>query len=235
MRFLLKFYKDGYISYTSHLDMLRLFKRSFKRVGIKLQYSQGFNPHPKMSFAQPLSLGYLSTSEYLEFETMEDFNADEIKEKLNDIMPEGLGILKCCQIPTGGKTMAALVEFGDYEILIPCEKRSEEELNQLVSDFINQDHIIIKKIQKKTGKEVEVDIKPLIFQAKCSLVDANLIMLTTRISTGSAANLSPENLLTAFAIYANIKFDRAEVKIKRTELYCKKEDKIVPLDYYFTI
>ena len=56
-RYVIKFSKEGNIRYISHLDLLRLFKRSFKRVGIKLQYSQGFNPHPKMSFAQPLSLG----------------------------------------------------------------------------------------------------------------------------------------------------------------------------------
>ena len=69
-RYVVKFYKEGVLRYISHLDLLRLFKRSFKRVDIKLQYSQGFNPHPKMSFAQPLSLGYDSRGEYLEIETV---------------------------------------------------------------------------------------------------------------------------------------------------------------------
>ena len=46
-RFAIKFNKRGYIKYTSHLDMLRLFKRAMKRCDIRLKYSQGFNPHPK--------------------------------------------------------------------------------------------------------------------------------------------------------------------------------------------
>ncbi|MFR0902151.1 MAG: TIGR03936 family radical SAM-associated protein [Anaerovoracaceae bacterium] len=64
-RYVLKFTKNGYAKYTSHLDMLRFFKRAFRKSGISLRYSQGFNPHPKMSFAQPLSLGYSSSFELL--------------------------------------------------------------------------------------------------------------------------------------------------------------------------
>lgn len=64
-RFVLEFSKQGYIKYISHLDMLRLFKRTFKRAGIPLDYSKGFNPHPRMSFAQPLSLGYTSKQELI--------------------------------------------------------------------------------------------------------------------------------------------------------------------------
>ena len=60
-RYLLKFTKEGNIRYISHLDLLRVFQRAMKRAGISLRYSQGFNPHAKISFAHPLSLGYSST------------------------------------------------------------------------------------------------------------------------------------------------------------------------------
>ncbi|MDR3295942.1 MAG: TIGR03936 family radical SAM-associated protein, partial [Clostridiales Family XIII bacterium] len=68
MRYLVKFKKTDNMIYISHLDMQRLFHRTMKRLQINLRYSSGFNPHPKLSFAQPLSLGHASTSEYLEFE-----------------------------------------------------------------------------------------------------------------------------------------------------------------------
>ena len=54
----MQFSKTGTSCYISHLDLVRVFHRAFKRAGIKLEYSKGFNPHPKMGFAQPLSLGY---------------------------------------------------------------------------------------------------------------------------------------------------------------------------------
>ena len=63
-KYTIVFSKTGLVKYISHLDMLRLFKRAFRRAGIELAYSQGFNPHPKMGFAQPLSLGYEAEAEY---------------------------------------------------------------------------------------------------------------------------------------------------------------------------
>ena len=73
-KYAIVFSKTGYIRYTSHLDLLRLFKRAFRRAGIPVAYSHGFNPHPKMSFAQPLSLGYAAEEELLEFETEDPFD-----------------------------------------------------------------------------------------------------------------------------------------------------------------
>ena len=66
-RYVLKYTKEGYMRYISHLDTAQLFRRAFSRINVRLKHSEGFNPHPKLSFMQPLSLGYSSTGEYLEF------------------------------------------------------------------------------------------------------------------------------------------------------------------------
>ena len=87
-QYVIEIKKDGYMKYISHLDMIKLFKTSFKKAGIKLAYSQGFNPHPKMGFAQPLSLGYSSSCELLEFETKDDINPNEILLLLQNSVPK---------------------------------------------------------------------------------------------------------------------------------------------------
>ena len=88
MKYVIKFEKTGVICYTSHLDILKVFKRSFKRADIRLDYSKGFNPHPKMGFAQPLSLGYSGYCEYLEFETIDESKSpEEIISLMRAIMP----------------------------------------------------------------------------------------------------------------------------------------------------
>ncbi|HVI40000.1 MAG TPA: TIGR03936 family radical SAM-associated protein [Anaerovoracaceae bacterium] len=217
-RYMIKFYKEGTIRYISHLDLLRLFKRSFKRAGIKLQYSQGFNPHAKMSFAQPLSLGYSSSGEYLEFDTVEPCSTDEILEKVNSIMPEGIGILSCVELPTGGKTLAAMTECADYEITIPLDHCFEGSINDVIEKYMSRDQISVLKHQRKSGKDIEVDIKPMISEIR-GMVDDNNIMITSKLAAGSAANLSPEMVLTTFCDFAGIQYDRAEVLIKRTEIY----------------
>lgn len=216
-RYVIKFSKEGSIRYISHLDLLRLFKRSFKRVGVRLQYSQGFNPHPKMGFAQPLSLGYFSTGEYLEFDTMEPYPTDEILEKTNSVMPEGIKVLSCNELPIGGKTLAALTEYAVYDITIPLECGMEENIADVLENYMAQEQIFVIKHQRKSGKDVKTDIKSMISEIS-GMVDNNDIMLTTKLSAGSTANLSPEMVLITFCEFLGIQYDRAEILIKRTEI-----------------
>lgn len=217
-RYVIKFYKEGVLRYISHLDLLRLFKRSFKREGIRLQYSQGFNPHPKMSFAQPLSLGYSSTGEYIEFETTQPYPTEEIKEKMNRILPEGMGILSCEELSDAGKTLAAMTNAADYEISIPCPEGGNADISQLAAAYLSQDAITVFKHQRKSGKDVEIDIKPMIHAFE-GQADNNNIMLLCKLSAGSTANLSPELILSSFCSHSGIPYDRTEVKIKRKEIY----------------
>lgn len=220
-RYVIKFSKDGVIRYISHLDLLRLFKRSFKRVGVKLQYSQGFNPHPKMSFAQPLSLGYSASAEYLEFDTTEPYKTEEIIEKLNAVMPEGIHIFACDELPVGGKTLAALTEAADYEIRIPVEGSPSAGVGDLTDQFLAQDQIKVSKHQKKTGKDIEIDVRPMIHEMNMVVYD-NYIMITMRLAAGSTANLSPEIVLSTFCDFTGIPYDRTEVLVRRTEIYFQK-------------
>ena len=105
-KYILTFEKSGYIRYTSHLDMVRLFQRAIRRSGIILAYSQGFNPHPKMSFALPLSLGYTGKKELLEIETREEYSLHDLKNRLNEVLPGGIQIVDA-EIFSAGKTAAA--------------------------------------------------------------------------------------------------------------------------------
>ncbi|HWQ78991.1 MAG TPA: TIGR03936 family radical SAM-associated protein, partial [Anaerovoracaceae bacterium] len=222
-RYVIKFSKEGAIRYISHLDLFRLFKRSFKRAGIRLQHSQGFNPHPRMSFAQPLSLGYSSSGEYLEFETQEPYPTGEILEKISSVMPEGIAVFSCEELPAAGKSLAALTEYADYEIRILLENGYDlyGKVKDTAEGFLTQEKIVIQKHQKKSGKEVEVDIKPMI-KDFAGLVDNNNIMLTMKLAAGSAANLNPEAVLSAFCEFAGIPYSKPEAAIKRTELYFRE-------------
>lgn len=217
-RYAIKFNKEGVIRYISHLDLLRLFKRSFKRVEIKLQYSQGFNPHPKMSFAQPLSLGYTSSAELLEFDTVNPHLTDEIVGKLNTVMPEGIRVLSCEELPKEGRSLAALTNSASYEILIPVEDSFKKDCSVLADQYLSQQQIKIMKHQRKSGKDIEVDIKPMIFEMN-GMVDNNLIMITCKIAAGSTENLSPEMVLSTFCDFAGISYDRADILINRTRIY----------------
>ena len=151
-RFAIKFNKRGYIKYTSHLDMLRLFKRAMKRCDIRLKYSQGYNPHPKMSFAQPLSLGYESMGEILEIETAVAMEASDIKARLAAIMPEGIEITDVTSLPEQSKTLAAACIEAEYLIAVPVDESFRGKESELAAGYLGQQSILAKNRYKRDDK-----------------------------------------------------------------------------------
>lgn len=232
-KYIIKFTKNGYIKYTSHLDMVRLFERVFKRADIRLAYSHGFNPHPKMVFAQPLSLGYTSEAELLEIETKDFYETKDLMKKLADLMPEGIGITSVEQLPDNVMnqaihTVASFVEAAEFTLEIPLAEPLSEDVTELCERFLAQSEIIVKKKQKKKKYEFkEVDIRPLIFEIEgfedftknpeTGKVD-NKIILKTKLAQGSHGNLSPELLIPPFLEFAGLSVERSDIEICRNRL-----------------
>ena len=231
-RYNLTFAKRGYMIYTSHLDMQRLFKRVFKRADIALSYSQGYNPHPLMSFAQPLSLGYYSECELLEFKTKADHSPAHIMDKLNQKMPEGLVILDCSRMTDTEKTLASRCISAGYRIVIPIEEvirddyendssgSVKSQLAERAGGYILQESILGKKRTKKHKDGIETDIRPKIREFEFEIIDNNLI-IETILDAGSDSNLSPELVYQTFIAFTGLGTPRENVEISRTQLNCK--------------
>ena len=94
------FEKSGRAAYLSHLDVMRTFARAFARAGIPLRYSEGFNPHPTISIAHPLPVGFCGMRELLDCEILED-GCETVANKLNRALPDGLRVLSA-SARTGG-------------------------------------------------------------------------------------------------------------------------------------
>ena len=90
----LRFVKQGRAIWISHLDLMRVFQRAFKRAGLPLKHTQGFNPRPSVSIALPMSVGVSSQCELLDFD-LEGMTlpGDEITQRLNDALIEGVEVL----------------------------------------------------------------------------------------------------------------------------------------------
>lgn len=215
-KYVVKFTKSGYIKYTSHLDILRLFKRSFKKIGINLEHSQGFNPHPKMSFGQPLSLGYSSTYELIEFETKEKFTNEMIIEALSKVMPKGVTILSCKEFIEETKPLAAMATEAEYIVTFPVEN-DVAKYEQTVFDYLAQDKIMAEKRKKKSKKLEPLDIKNKI--RRIQLIDeGENLSLKLLLDCGSVSNLSPELVIATFCTFADFKCERYDIEVERTKL-----------------
>lgn len=215
-RYVLKFTKNEYAKYTSHLDMLRFFKRAFRKNGISLRYSQGFNPHPKMSFAQPLSLGYSSSFELLEFETETKYEAGQIYEMLCGEMPEGLKIEWVIEFEGNVKSLAAAADSAEYEVRLPF-KCEETVLGDMAARYLAQNEIITLKRRKKDKKMVSADIKNMIrrFEAKS---DAEMTILDMELDCGSISNCSPELVISSFIEFSGLDIPRYRIDVERKKI-----------------
>ena len=246
MKYVIRFQKTGVICYTSHLDIMKVFKRAFKRAGIRLSYSQGFNPHPKMGFAQPLSLGYESLDEYIEFETVDDApDAQMILEKMRALMPEGLELLSI-QPATHKKTLAADTYAADYMVEIPLSCDASENLmaqnrgdqisqegealpamEGLRDSYLGQEQILTLKKMKKKKEPALVDIRPKIrdisFRME-ELTDAEaaadrVLLLDMTLDSGSESNLSPELVISTVLEKFELDVPRSDINVTRTKIY----------------
>ncbi len=216
-RYLIKFEKGGQLRYISHLDLLRLFRRTFKRAGVDLVYSRGFNPHPKMSFAQPLSLGYTSIGEYLEFETTMPYLEDILVASLNSLLPYGIKILSCAALSPTGKTAASMVTWAAYEVNLP-EGHGLPDQSQ-VKDFLNLPAILVVKDVRKRKERVEIDIKPMIRNLERGVNEEGQPTLNMVLGAGSESNLNPILLLHSLFSFCEIPLLDYEPQIKRLQLY----------------
>ena len=92
MRIRVKFRKYGAMKFIGHLDMMRYFQRAIRRAQIDIAYSEGFHPHPLMSFAAPLGVGITSDGEYFDISVHSTDTSEVSLTRLNEAMAEGVEV-----------------------------------------------------------------------------------------------------------------------------------------------
>lgn len=182
----LRFSKTGQAKYISHLDTNRVFSRAFARARINLWYTEGFNPRPYMSFSLPLSLGVESLCENVDIRITDDMTDDELKDKVNAVLPVGIRIvdvyddfMDCDQIC-----------FSDY--VYRFEFKDNDGALQKIKAVLASDEIMALKKGKQGRKRVlkETDIKQFISKYNVSIRDNNIV-LNIRLLAGVKKNLNP--------------------------------------------
>lgn len=151
------FSKQGRARYISHLDLNRTMIRALRRAELPIWYTEGFNKHPYVTFAAPLSLGFEGERETMDVRLNEQYDMDELVRRLDAVMPEGLQILSAAV----AVKKAGDVDRAVYELTVGCAASD-------VEAFLAQPTVIVqKKTKKKTFKEL--DLTPFLSQANSTL------------------------------------------------------------------
>ena len=203
------FEKCGRAKYISHLDLNRCMLRTFRRSRLPIWYTEGFNPHPYYSFALALSLGFESSCEILDFNLNEDIPYDEIKDKLNAVMPEGMRIVKVAE----QKQKITAISKAEYSFSLVSDET--DELFAAVQELIASPEILIEKKTKKGLKTV--DIKPDMEILTCNKAE-NSIDISMYLPAGTQTNYNPTLFIEALKKTTEIPFETKN--IRRTAILC---------------
>ena len=211
-----KFKKEGDMIYISHLDLQRLLQRAFRRAEITLSHSQGFNPHPKMSYGNALALGTESQGEYVDIEIEEDdLSVEEFLNKVSIQLPDGIDFIKAKEIDRQTPSLSSVIDYGEYLFNIDLKRpMTKEFVKRKVIDFMNNKEIIITKKNKK-GKMVEVDIRPMIRTFDVLNLEDEHITLTATIATGSKTNLNTNILIPKILEMFELDIEKRFICIRR--------------------
>lgn len=182
----LRFCKQGRLKYISHLDINRALSRAFRRADIPLWFTEGYNPHAYMSFSLPLSLGVESLCEYVDIRLIDEISNDEIKKRMNDVLPADLRILDVYD----DFRDSSEIMYSDYVFKISftdCEKAAEK-----IKSVFELSEILAQKKGKQGRKKVlkDVDIKQYIDKYNVSVRD-DLVVINVRLMAGNEKNLNP--------------------------------------------
>lgn len=206
------FVKEGRAVYISHLDLLRTFQRVFIRCGLVLRHSQGFHPHPILSFALPLSVGQSSDWEALDFEVDGDMDGHDLPERMNPFMPEGIRAI-CCAPPVHPvRDLAAIrcrVEL-TYDGGVPTG--AAERVEKLLA---GESVVIEKRTKRRTM--AETDIRPMLLELQVREDGDNLELLA--VAAAQNPGLNPALLAAAVERYLP-ELTPDFVRVHRLELLC---------------
>ena len=224
----LAFNKKSYIKYIGHLDLMKIFKRTINKTGIDIKYSQGFNPQPRLSIANPLSLGVESEEEYMDIELNTMIPVEEFIEMMNQGLPRGIEILRGKYIDTN-ISVDSLIAWAYYEIsFITNSNIGQEEVMEKIENYLDREEIkILRKRKRKRRKiEVEIDIRGWIANMKLKSVQGDRIVLEALLKSGGDGNLKPLELVESISSEEDIDIDMDSVNIKRLALYAEEDGEI---------
>lgn len=200
--------KTGSAKYISHLDTMRTFQRAFRRCkGLDFWYTEGFNPHLYLTFALPLSLGYESAAETVDFRLGSNVPYREIVEKLNAVLPAGFKAYKAAKPVMNAK----VIRFADYNISFTAEGTDPEEVLARWYRCFTREAVTVKKVTKRGAEDVDLKAGDKIKLSKLKRFE-DRFCFKARLVSGVEFNVNPSLVLQAFKEFSGIEPQDAEVK-----------------------
>ena len=175
MKLIAAYQKGNEIAMISHLDIQRTLQRAFRRAGIPLLYSNGFNPHPQFSFATAAATGMSSSCEWFEVQLSEEMSPEEFARRANEVMPRGMCVSNAFAAPENYGSLSAKLRAAQYRVDLQFETPADHETLAQTLEAMLTGEIIIQKRTK--GGIRPVDMRPYILRVSVGQVEGEYAAL----------------------------------------------------------
>lgn len=182
--------KGEKLRFLSHLDYAQAVERMIRRADIRMAYSEGFNPHMKISFSSALALGVTAAAEYIDMDVLEEDSLESIMKRLNRVAPPGLEVLDGKEMPDKVKKMMAICNYAIYEVTGPTT--ADVEWSELLKTFNEASEISYEKVTPK--KTRIIDVKEFVKESITAHVDDGKVTLVMGIGIYPQGTIKPSEV-----------------------------------------
>ena len=196
----IRYAKRGRLRFTSHRDFGRAFERAVNRAGVPIAYSSGFNPHPRISYANASPTGAASEAEYLEIGVLQECDPDDVRRRLDEALPDGLDVLEV--VVAGPRALADRLEAGRWEVTMPGV--DPPAAIAAVSAFLAQPTVEVERMTKKGLRTFDCRAAVVSLSARAGQVDgAECAILDLVVRHGTPA-VRPDDILAGLREIADL-------------------------------
>ena len=194
-----------------------------------MAYSEGFNPHPKISFGSALAVGVEGEREYVDIEVLSELSLAEVLGRLQEQLPKGIRLLEGRVVENNAKALMAVLNEACYRIRVPMTLPiGQERLAEAIESWLARESVDYVRYSKKgrTEKNIRLWVKTLV-----GTVQNDVIVFELEVEIGNSGTVRPEEVIASLRELEGLPLDIDNLTIKRTGIYVNSEGKSYsPLD-----
>jgi radical SAM-linked protein len=224
-RIRVKYAKQHSIRFLSHLEIIRALERAVRRAQLPLAFTQGFSPHPRISYGPALSVGISSQAEFMDLILTENVPGERLYDLLHQYLPQGLEVFAVKCIPVNSSSLTKIIDVANYEVTIRgAFSRSEPE--RYLKSFGREKIVVERKIK---GRTVSFNLFDRLISLYGKVVSDSEMILDIISRIGNNGALKPEEVVEAFSRFCGV--DLEILNIRRTGLFVEHNGEYAdPLD-----
>jgi radical SAM-linked protein len=185
------------IKYVSHLDLCRAWERTFRRAGLPLAYTQGFNPQARLQLAAALPVGYTGSAELMDVILTRVVEAADFLALVQPALPRGLAVVEVYAIDLKAPSLQSSLRQAEYRVTIRATV-SPSEIERRIEHFLSLKHFEQRRVRKQRAETI--DLRPLVDDVQLTSLTPDHSMLWMRLQAGATGSVRPDTVLDALGL-----------------------------------